>query len=257
MTRAGRSLAARGRRDVQRAMSRVLGVLGGRGQGRAVLVLAAVLALNGANTGSVSATAGNLEQAFHIGNTQIGLLLSVAGLVGALFSIPVGVLTDRTTRTRLLGGSVAAWAVAVALSGAATLYLWLLLAQVALGIVTATSGPTVASLTGDFFPVADRARMYGLIIAGELAGTGIGYVISGDISSLVSWRVAFWWLVIPSLALAWLVWRLPEPARGGSESGGPDPSGEPDLAGVVAGHRGVRPQQELVLHSDPTDRPLL
>jgi len=86
---------------------------------------------------------------------------------------------------------------------------------VILGVVTATAGPTVASLTGDFFPAADRGRMYGLIISGELAGTGVGYVVSGDISALTTWRVAFWWLVILSLALAWVVWRLPEPARGG------------------------------------------
>jgi predicted MFS family arabinose efflux permease len=46
------------------------------------------------------------------------LLLTVVALVGAVFSIPVGVLTDRTTRTRLLAGSIAAWAAATALSGA-------------------------------------------------------------------------------------------------------------------------------------------
>jgi predicted MFS family arabinose efflux permease len=108
------------------------------------------------------------------------------------------------------------WAVATALSATAASYIWLLLARVALGAVTATTGPTVASLTGDFFPAADRGRMYGFILGGDLVGSGIGYVVFGDISSLTSWRVAFWWLVLPSLALAWLVWRLPEPARGGS-----------------------------------------
>jgi Major Facilitator Superfamily len=153
-----------------------------------------------------------------------------------------------------------------------------------LGVVTATAGPTVASLTGDFFPAADRGRMYGLIISGDLAGTGIGYVVSGDISSLTTWRVAFWWLVIPSLALAWVVWRLPEPARGGmapieagaehvpaepasqlgprgaaagdgaGQAAGTGPAGAPDLAGEVVSQAGVQPQEELVLHSDPTHR---
>jgi hypothetical protein len=33
-----------------------------------------------------------------------------------VFSIPVGILTDRTTRTRLLAGSIAAWAAATALT---------------------------------------------------------------------------------------------------------------------------------------------
>lgn len=193
-----RESAAQGaRRASHRVRERALDAVGGPARGRVVLILAAVLGLSGADTGTISATTGNLEQAFHVGNTQIGIL------------------TDRTNRTRLLAGSVAAWAVATALSGAASSYIWLLLARVALGVVTATTGPTIASLTGDFFPAADRARMYGFILGGDLLGSGIGYVVSGDLSSLTSWRVAFWWLVLPSLVLAWLVWRLPEPARGG------------------------------------------
>ena len=54
--------------------------------------------------------------------------------------------------------------------------------------------------------------MYGLILGGDLLGSGFGYLVSGDLSSLTTWRVAFWWLAIPSLALAWVVYRLPEPA---------------------------------------------
>ena len=125
------------------------------------------------------------------------------------------------------------WAVAVLLSGAATSYWWLLAARVGLGIVTATAGPAVASLTGDFFPASERGRIYGMIVGGELVGTGIGYVISGDISSVVSWRFAFWWLIVPSLALAWVVRRLPEPARGGRSqlrAGAQDIRGEREVA---------------------------
>jgi len=66
-------------------------------------------------------------------------------------------------------------------AGAATSYWWLLAARVALGVVTATAGPAVASLTGDYFPAADRARIYGLITGGDLAGSGLGYLVSGDL----------------------------------------------------------------------------
>src|SRR5205823_13260854 len=54
------------------------------------------------------------------------------------------------------------------------------------------------------------------ILGGDLVGSGFGYPVSGDLSSLTTWRVAFWWLAVPSLALAWVVWRMPEPGRGGS-----------------------------------------
>ncbi len=284
---AGHGLGRTARRDLHRIRETAVSAVGGPARARVVLLLAAVLGLSGADTGTISATANNLEQAFHVGNTQIGLLLTIVGLIGAVFTIPVGVLTDRTNRTRLLAGSIAAWAAATVLSGAAPSYLWLLLARVLLGIVTATAGPAVASLTGDFFPAGDRGRMYGLILGGDLLGTGIGYVISGDLASLVSWRVAFWWLAIPSLALAWVVWRLPEPARGGAsrlETGaadipdareaqarhqhGPASAGSgdaapdggagdaDDLAGRAVKEAQVPPQPDLVLHEDPTGRPL-
>ncbi len=265
-------------RAVRRARDFFVDAAGGPARARVALTLAAVLALSGADTGTISATASNLEQAFHVGNTKIGLLLTIVGLVGAAFTIPAGILTDRTRRTRLLGASIAAWAAAVIISGAATSYLWLLLARVALGAVTATTGPVIASLTGDYFPAADRGRMYGLILGGDLIGSGIGYVVSGDLSSLTTWRVAFWWLAVPSLALAWVVWRLPEPARGGATrieegqeeiraggSGLADGSGRDGGSGRAAGtdkpglaERAVRradvePQPELVLRENPVN----
>jgi predicted MFS family arabinose efflux permease len=245
-----------------RLRASALAAVGGRERARIVLTLAAVLGLSGADTATISATTSNLEHAFGVGNTEIGLLLSVVALTGAVFTVPAGVLTDRTRRTWLLAGSIVAWAAAMALSGVAASYLWLLLARLALGAVTATTGPAVASLTGDYFPAAERGRMYGLIIAGELVGSGIGFVVSGDISSLTSWRVAFLWLVLPSLVLAWLVWRLPEPARGMSSRppGGKErDSARPDrqiLAGRAVANTGARPQPELVLHRDPADRSL-
>lgn len=61
---------------------------GGGARARVVLTMAAVLGLSGADTGTISSTTGNLERAFHVGNTQIGLLLTVVGLTGALFTIP-------------------------------------------------------------------------------------------------------------------------------------------------------------------------
>jgi len=273
----------------RRARDTALHAAGGPARLRVVLTLAAVLGLSGADTGTISSTTGNLERAFHVGNTQIGLLLSVVGLVGAVFTVPAGVLADRTRRTRLLGGAIVVWAAATVVSGAATSYLWLLLARVGLGAATAAAGPTLASLTGDYFPASDRGRMYGLILGGDLVGSGFGYLVSGDLSSLTTWRVAFWWLVIPSLAVAWVVWRMPEPARGGfsrieagqeeirderevgpgerevgpgerehaaGDAGEPEGPQRPGLAERAVRRAEVEPQRELVLRTDPAGRPV-
>jgi predicted MFS family arabinose efflux permease len=248
----------------------VVNAAGGPARARVVVILAAVLGLGGADTGTVTSNENNLEHAFHIGNAEIGILLSVVSLVGVLFAIPMGILIDRTNRVRLLTFSIALWAVAILFSGAATSFVWLLAARVGLGVVTATAAPAVASLTGDFFPAAERGRVYGLIPGGEL----IGYVISGDISSVLPWRFAFWWLIVPSLALAWAVRRLPEPARGGQSqlqpgaqvipgardaakqgrpaAGRAEDEAQDSLAARETRRARVQPQPELVLRGDPT-----
>jgi predicted MFS family arabinose efflux permease len=254
-------------------------MVGGPARARVVAVLAATLGLPGADFATLSATADNLKQAFHVGNTGIGLLVSVTSLAAAAGTIPIGVLTDRTRRTQLLAISILGWSVAMIFAGAATSYLWLLLSRVALGVVTATTGPTIASLTGDFFPAASRARMLGYILGGELIGTGIGFVFSGEIAAAFGWRFAYWWLVIPSVVLFWVVWRLPEPARDGQSrlqsgqeeilderevdhTGSPptdmsrEATGPGRSAARLARRRHIEPQPDLVLTEDPTGRSL-
>lgn len=236
------------------ARDRVLRIAGGPARAKVVLLLAAVLGLNGADFATVSATADNLEHTFGIGNTEVGLLISAVSLVSALGTLPMGVLADRTRRTRLLATSIVVWSAALLVSGAATSYGWLLVARLALGVASATTGPTVSSLVGDFFPAAERSRMYGLILGGELAGAGLGFVVSGELSSVLVWRYAFWWLIVPGLALAWAIWRLPEPARG-AQSALPVASGDRlGPAERAVHHADVRPRPEQVLDTDPARR---
>jgi predicted MFS family arabinose efflux permease len=195
---------------------RLTATIGGRARRKAVILLASVLALSGADVGAISALAPQLESAFRVNNTGIGLLVTVSTLVGALATMPVGVLADRMNRTRLLSISILVWGATELISGFAMSFVMLLLSRLALGAVTATAGPTVASLTGDLFPARERSRIYGMILTGELLGAGLGVLIAGDLGAAISWRVGLAILALPSLALAWAIHRhFPEPARGG------------------------------------------
>lgn len=205
--------------------------------------------------------------------------------IGALATLPVGALTDRINRTNLLVGAIVAWSVAMAVSGTSTSYLMLLLTRLALGAIVATASPTVTSLIGDLFPAAERGRIYGFILSGELVGTGIGFLVSGDVAAVLSWRYSFWVLAVPGFVLAVAIWRmLPEPVRGGQsrlqvgdaeirpahhvEDRTPaDPAAKDAGGGARSGEAegeiqrevdeaGVRPHHTLVLHTDPTDRSL-
>jgi MFS family permease len=175
-----------------------------------------VLALASADTGAISAVAPQLEKSLHIGNVDVGLLVTAAAITAAVGMLPVGWVTDRWTRTRLVTAGVICWGVAELASAIAPDYPFLLAIRVSLGALTAVTGPTLASLTGDLFPARERSQIYGYILTGELLGAGLGLLVAGLFSAWFGWRVAFAVLSLPSALLAWQFHRhLPEPARGG------------------------------------------
>jgi MFS family permease len=242
-----------------------------------IVLFGAVLALNGADTATVGAVAPQLERALHIGNTKIGLLSSVALLVGAVFTIPVGLLVDRISRIPMLSISILLWSIASIFSAFSANYQSLLLTRLVLGAVTATAGPAIASLTGDYFPARERGRVYAYILGGEIAGTAAGFIVCGTVASVFTWRAAFLLLGIPGFFLARELYRtVPEPLRGGqsrlepgvvdldeavqaaasrppSQAIGDDQPAavEEDLAQETVRKLGVDPDPALVLKRDP------
>jgi MFS family permease len=191
-----------------------------------------VLALASADTATVGAAAAPLRRALGISNTDIGLLVTVTALVAAIFSLPFGVLADRLRRTWILGFTLLTWGAAMLWSATASSFGELLLTRACLGAVTAAAGPVVASLVGDWFPGAERGRIYGFILTGELLGAGVGFAVTGDIAAL-SWRAAFVILALPAFALAWFIFKVPEPARGGSGALRPEPPAGTAPAGTA------------------------
>jgi len=237
-------------------------LLGGALRARVIVVLACVLGLSGGDVATVGASATELRHGLHISNTGIGSLVAVTLLVGALATVPFGVLADHVRRTVTLGAAVALWGVAMIWCAAAPSFEVLLVARLFLGIVTAAAGPLIASLVGDYFASTERGRIYGLLLAGELVGTGFGFVVAGDVAVL-SWRAAFLVLAVPAFVLGWLVVRLPEPVRGGraplaGESGPttPRPAAESTQAQRLARDRGIRPGDERIT-GDPRNMALV
>ncbi len=275
--RGGRAVARMSRGTGRWVRGEVVKRTGGPARARVITLFGAVLALNGADTATVGAVAPQLEHALHIGNTKVGLLSSVALLVGAVFTIPVGLLVDRIKRVPMLSISIVLWSVASLISAFAGSYSSLLLTRLALGAVTATAGPAIASLTGDYFPARERGRVYAYILAGEILGTAAGFIISGSVASLIDWRAAFLLLGIPGFFLARELYRtVPEPIRGGqsrlepgvvdlkeavaasatraaakSEEAEESDLDADDLAREAARRRGVQADPKLVLNEDP------
>jgi MFS family permease len=224
--------------------------VGGPARARVILMFAAVLALNGADTATVGAVAPQLEQSLHIGDAKIGLLSAVSLLVGAIFTIPVGLLVDRSKRMPLLAISVVLWSLATLFSAFAGSYGSLLLTRLLLGAVAASAGPAIASLTGDYFPADERGKIWAYILGGEVVGTAAGFIVSGSLASLIDWRAAFVVLAIPGFFLARELWRtVPEPLRGGQSHLEP---GVVDLGlAVEAASARARQDQDWLAETEP------
>jgi MFS family permease len=256
----------------------VVGAVGGPARARVIILFGCVLGLNSADTATIGAVAPQLEHALHIGNTKIGLLSSVTLLVGAIFVVPVGVFVDRAKRIPMLSLSIVLWSIATLVSAFAGSYLTLLLSRLALGAVAATAGPAIASLTGDYFPSRERGRIYAYILGGEIAGTAVGFLISGTLAAAISWRAAFVLLAIPGFFLARSLYiMVPEPMRGGQsrlapgvldldeavhgssahgewdweQASGSEEEPDHELAQEAVRQRGVPANPSLVLNEDP------
>jgi MFS family permease len=217
-----------------------------------ILVLGGVLALSSADTATVGASATVLRHALHIDNADIGLLVAVNAVVAAIASVPFGVFADRLRRTTTLGLSIVLWGGCMVWSATAHSFGGLLVTRLFLGIATASAGPVVASMLGDWFASGERGRIYSYVLTGELFGAGIGFAVTGDIAQL-SWRAAFVILALPAFFIAWAVLKLPEPVRGG---GGAIPPGalRIPVAADIAHVPGEQPAEEQELEETDAQR---
>jgi MFS family permease len=255
--------------------------VGGAARARVIVLFGLVLALNGADAATIGAVAPELQKSLGISIAEIGLLSSVTLLVGAVATIPAGLLVDRTKRIPMLSVSIILWSMASLLSAFAGSFSTLLLTRLLLGAVVATAGPAIASLTGDYFPARERGRIYAYILGGEIAGNAVGFIICGNVASAIGWQSAFVLLAIPGFFLARELYRtVPEPLRGGQshlEPGAEDlveaaaharararegsdwledeeqmPERD-DLAQEAARRMGLEPDPKLVLTQDPRE----
>jgi MFS family permease len=185
---------------------------------RVMVLLLLVLVVDYADRTLIGALGPTLQRVFHIGNTELGFLAAAFSAVGAVATIPLGMLVDRLKRTWLLALSLVVWAAAMGATRAAVSFAMLFAARLLLGAVSATTGPTIPSLTGDFVRAGRRAKALGFIDSGQLIGTGIGFLLAALVTSFLSFRWCFWLLGMGGAGLAVASWRprasVERPGRG-------------------------------------------
>lgn len=146
---------------------------------------------------------------FQITDFQLGLLGTLFLLVHSLASLPLGVLADRSSRKAIIASGVFFWSLMTFASGLAQNFRQLLAARSLVGLGEASYAPAGASMISDNFPEKIRGQAQGIFNVGLFLGGTIGAIIGGLIAYYFSsWRLAFFLVALPGIALSFLSLRL-------------------------------------------------
>ena len=188
------------------------------------LILVAVNFLDGMESNFIPGILPLLQDEWGFGDTAAGAIPTAMAMAGLVVTLPAGYLADRAKRTRLLAVVVASWSVFTMASGLVTAFWMFFLVRMLLGTAAHVDNPATSSLITDFYPPASRARVFALQRAAWYVGISLGVAIGGVLGEAFGWRAPFFVMFAPGLVVAYFVWRLSEPVRGGLDSILPSPS---------------------------------
>jgi MFS family permease len=148
--------------------------------------------------------------------TTIGLIAAFSPLAGILFSFPVGVLSDRLGRKRLLVTAGAVFLVAPLLYLLVTDPLWLIPIRFFHGTATAILGPVVSAIIAERFP-ENKGEMLGQYASATLIGRTVAPLAGGAIITyflfcpgLLPYRVVYMVAALAAVPVFFLTLRYRE-----------------------------------------------
>jgi MFS family permease len=185
----------------------------------ALFLLFAINLLNFFDRQLLGALGEPVRHEFGLSDTALGFLGTIFTVIYAFVGLPLGAISDRWYRNRLIAIGTAFWSVLTAATGFAQNYGQMFIARLGVGIGEATCAPAGQSLIGDLFPPNQRSKAMGVFMLGLPAGILLAYISAGAIATKFGWRAAFWFACIPGIILALMALRIPEPVRGGLDPG--------------------------------------
>jgi len=163
-----------------------------------------------------------IRQEFNFSDLQLGLLSGVAfAIFYATLGLPIARYADRHSRVNVITVALVVWSAATALTAQATSFVQLFLARVGVGVGEAGCNPSAYSIISDYFPARRRATAMSVYSLGVYLGQFIGFIVAGYIAQHCGWRMAFYVVGLPGIAVAIVLrFTLREPPRGFSEPAG-------------------------------------
>jgi MFS family permease len=143
------------------------------------------------------------------------------GVVYALTGLLMGLLADRYSRPKLIGGGLVLWSGLTAATGFAGSFLQIGAARALVAVGEATLAPSALSMLSQVFTRKRRGLVTSLYYLGVSIGAGGSYIIAGTLGAAVGWRNCFIILGAAGALLALVVFLLPDP-RGKAAARDPD-----------------------------------
>ncbi len=154
-----------------------------------------------------------------VSDTAMGFLTGIAFAIFYTFAgIPIARWADVGVRRSIIAMGLTLWSVMTAASGLVRNFTQLVVARIGVGVGEAAGSPPAHSIIADYFPPERRATALSIYNMGISVGILFGFLVGGWINEYFGWRLAFFVVGLPGLALALVVrFTVREPVRGASE----------------------------------------
>ncbi len=156
-----------------------------------------------------------IKEELGVSDTVMGLLTGTAfGIFYATMGVPLALLADRTTRTKLIAWCLGLFSAMTALCGVAMNAWQFAILRIGVGVGEAGTSPASHTMIADLFPPQSRATAMAIFAAGLNVGIFIAFFGGGWILEWFGWRWAFVLAGAPGIALVFVIWAMREPPRG-------------------------------------------
>jgi MFS family permease len=171
-------------------------------RGWIALLIFTVVIINYIDRIALSVAAKPIVAEFGFSPVQMGYLFSGFLWTYVVCLVPLGLMVERIGAKNMVGGGIAIWSTATALTAATGGFVSILLARLAMGASEATTFPACGRVIREWFPERERGFVTTLFNGGSSAGPAIGAILTAALVTAFDWRTAF--VVLGAIGFVWL-----------------------------------------------------
>jgi MFS family permease len=163
----------------------------------------------------ISVAGPRIQDSLHLSPTQWGWVTGIFSLSYAAFEIPTGLLGDRIGARKVLTRVVLWWSAFTTFTGMAGGYYSMLVTRFLFGAGEAGAFPNISVVIARWFPIHERGRAFGIILAATQLGGALAPLLVVPIQIRYGWRTSFYVFGIVGVAWAalWYAWYRDSPAQ--------------------------------------------